>query len=40
MGCTEIPLLMAGHEERCVLPLVDTARLHAIAAYEAATGGP
>ena len=36
MGCTEIPLLMAGHEGRSPLPLVDTSRLHAIAAYEAA----
>ena len=36
MGCTEIPLLMAGHEDRSALPLVDTSRLHAIAAYEAA----
>lgn len=36
MGCTEIPLLLAGAEERSPLPLVDTSRLHAIAAYEAA----
>jgi len=36
MGCTEIPLLMAGHGDRSPLPLVDTARVHAIAAYEAA----
>jgi aspartate racemase len=40
MGCTEIPLLMAGHERRSPLPLVDTSRLHAVAAYEAAVQGP
>jgi aspartate racemase len=36
MGCTEIPLLMAGHEAESPLPLVDTGRLHALAVYEAA----
>jgi aspartate racemase len=36
MGCTEIPLLLAGHEARSPLALVDTATLHAVAAYEAA----
>jgi aspartate racemase len=36
MGCTEIPLLMAGHEEESPLPLVDTGRLHALAAYQVA----
>ncbi len=36
MGCTEIPLLLAGHDARAALPLVDTAALHVAAAYEMA----